>query len=105
MPLTREFKETVMELAKDREFRIELLREAVESYVLQADIATGNAMLRDYLNATSSFEEVASDLKVHVSSLRRMLSDKGNARSRNLFNVLHVCMEREGIHDLRLLGA
>ncbi|MTI15132.1 hypothetical protein [Sansalvadorimonas verongulae] len=103
MPLTREFKETVVELAKDHEFRVELLREAVENYLVQGDVSAGNALLRDYLNATGSFEEVASDLKVHVPSLRRMVSDKGNARSRNLFNVIRVCLAREGINSLQAL--
>ncbi|MFK0571409.1 hypothetical protein [Endozoicomonas sp.] len=105
MPLTREFKETVVELARDREFRVQLLREAVESYLMEADVATGNLLIRDYLNATQSFDEVAVDLKLQVSSLRRMLSEQGNARSRNMFGVIHACLKREGLDSLQALLA
>ena len=104
MPLTRDFKETVMELAKDREFRIELLRGTVETYVLEADVVTGNLLLRDYLNATHAFDEVAQQLGMEVSSLRRMLSENGNGRSRNLFGVLQVCLKREGLNGLQVFS-
>ncbi len=104
MPLTREFKETVMELAQDREFRVEMLREAIESYLIEADVVAGNLMIRDYLNATQSFEEIAQDLKIQVASLRRMVSDKGNARSKNMFSVIHACLKREGLDSLEALS-
>jgi len=51
MVLTREFKNTVMELCKDPEYRKGLLLEALESY-LEGDIVVGNSLLRDYLNTT-----------------------------------------------------
>ena len=60
MPLTRSFRETVLERAEsDSAFRDGLLREAIEC-LLAGDIETGKIVLRDYINATIGFEELAS---------------------------------------------
>ena len=49
MPLTRDFRETVMARAKsDRNFRSELIIEATNAF-LGGDVETGKALLRDYL--------------------------------------------------------
>lgn len=98
MALTREFKETVMELCKDAEYRKELLMEALESY-LEDDIVVGNSLLRDYLNGTQAVNEVAEELQIQVASLRRMVSPNGNATAKNLFRLFNVCLRREGIHS------
>ena len=50
MALTRDFKETVKaRVSADPAFRAALLTEAVE-LLLSGDVATGKAMLRDYIN-------------------------------------------------------
>lgn len=96
MPLSREFKETVMELCKNPDYRKALLMEALESY-LEGDIAVGNSLLRDYLNGTQAFGDVASEINVLEPSLRRMLGPNGNATVRNFFALLKACQQREGI--------
>jgi hypothetical protein len=96
MALTREFKETVMELCKDPAYRKSLLLEALESY-LEDDIIVGNSLLRDYLNGTEAFEEVARGLRMQEAGLRRMVSPKGNATAKNLFRLFKICQDREGI--------
>lgn len=59
MPLTRGFKETIQaRVRRDPAFRKELLRESVECFVL-GDVETGKAVLRDYINATVGFAELA----------------------------------------------
>lgn len=98
MALTREFKDTVMELCKDPEYRKGLLLEALESY-LEGDIVVGNSLLRDYLNGTQAFGEVAKDLQMQEAGLRRMVSANGNATAKNLFRLFKVCQDREGIHS------
>lgn len=98
MALTREFKETVMELCKDPEYRKGLLLEALESY-LEDDIAVGNAMLRDYLNGTQAFQEVAEKMQMKEAGVRRMVSPQGNATAKNLFRLFKLCQDREGIHS------
>ena len=100
MALTREFKETVMQLCQDPEYRRGLLLEALESY-LEGEVAVGNALLRDYLNGTGSFIEVANELQMQESGLRRMISATGNATARNLFRLLRICQRREGIRSSR----
>jgi DNA-binding phage protein len=88
MALTREFKQTVRARAqRDAAFRKELLREAVENF-LAGDVETGKAILRDYINATIGFQELA-DLTDHSpKSLMRMLSPSGNPQAKNLFEIL-----------------
>ncbi|MCD8505385.1 MAG: hypothetical protein LRY53_09300 [Burkholderiaceae bacterium] len=102
MALTREFKETVMQLCQDPQYRRALLVEALESY-LEGEVAVGNALLRDYLNGTQSFVDVARALRMQESGLRRMLSANGNATAKNLFRLFKVCQKREGISSPREL--
>ncbi|HEY7805219.1 MAG TPA: transcriptional regulator [Orrella sp.] len=100
MALTREFKETVMQLCSDPQYRRALLLEALESY-LEGEVAVGNALLRDYLNGTQSFVAVSQALRMQESGLRRMLSANGNATAKNLFRLFRVCQQREGIVSSR----
>jgi hypothetical protein len=58
MPLTHDFKETIRARAQaDSDFRQALLREGVEC-VINGDLATGKAVLRDYVNATVGFQNL-----------------------------------------------
>lgn len=91
MPLTRDFKETVVARAKsDSVFRSELIIEATNAF-LAGDIDTGKALLRDYLNGTESLAEIACELKLNEKSLRRMLGPKGNPTLKNFVGILKVC--------------
>jgi len=57
MPLTRDFKETIRaRTARDPEFREALLEEGVQC-LLASDVETGKSVLRDYINATTGFQE------------------------------------------------
>ena len=56
MALTRSFKETVKaRVASDTAFREALLTEGLNA-LLEGDVETGKAVLRDYINATIGFE-------------------------------------------------
>ena len=58
MSLTRNFKETIQaRIARDPTFREELLKEGVEC-LFSGDVDTGKAVLRDYINATTDFQEL-----------------------------------------------
>ena len=97
MPLTRSFKETVLERAEsDPVFRDSLLREAIEC-LLAGDIETGKIVLRDYINATIGFEELASRIDKPSKNVMRMFGSKGNPQARNLFDVIQCLQEHEGI--------
>ena len=97
MPLTRHFNETVRaRAARDRKFRKALLREGVECMVA-GDVDTGKTILRDYINATIGFRELAQATGIPANSLMRMLSPSGNPRAGNLFGIVSLLQEREGV--------
>jgi DNA-binding phage protein len=97
MPLTRSFKETIQaRVRRDAAFRKELLRDSVESF-LMGDIETGKAVLRDYINATIGFAELAEATRHSSKSLMRMLSASGNPQARNLFEIVEYLQRREKI--------
>jgi DNA-binding phage protein len=97
MALTRDFKETIRaRAARDPRFRRELLREGIES-LLTGDIATAKTILRDYINATVGFAEIAEATNIPSKSLMRMLGPSGNPRADNLFVVVSFLQRREGV--------
>jgi DNA-binding phage protein len=97
MAITKDFRETVKaRVETDPEFRRALLIEAVHAF-LTRDVEVGKSILRDYINATVGFEELAEALDKQSKSLHRMLGPKGNPSSNNLFDILQVLQEREGI--------
>ena len=97
MPLTREFKETVMLRAKqDPDFRQELIVEATNAF-LDGDIDTGKRLLRDYLNATEALPSIAKELKQNEKSIRRMVGPQGNPTLKNFASLINACKRRESI--------
>ena len=97
MPLTREFKETVMlRVKQDPNFRQEMIVEATNAF-LEGDIDTGKRLLLDYLNATESLPSIAEELKQNEKSIRRMIGPKGNPTLKNFANLLNACKRRESL--------
>jgi DNA-binding phage protein len=97
MPLTRDFKQTVqMRVRRDAAFRKELLRASVESFV-RGDVETGKAVLRDYINATIGFAELAQATQHSPKSLMRMLGPSGNPQARNLFEIVDYLQRKEKV--------
>ena len=97
MALTRDFKETIRaRVARDPKFRKELLREGIEA-MLTGDIATAKTILRDYINATMGFAELAEATRIPSKSLMRMLGPNGNPRAGNLCDVVSFLQQREGV--------
>jgi DNA-binding phage protein len=98
MPLTRDFKETIKARADaDAGFRAALLTEAVE-LLLEGEVDAGKLVLRDYINATVGFDELAEEVGKPTKSLMRMFSPKGNPTADNLFSVLHHLQKATGVH-------
>ena len=98
MAIIRDFKETVQARALyDPAFREGLLRESIES-MLAGDTETGKALLRDYINATIGFEELGNLTHKSPKSLMRMCSSSGNPTANNLFDIIHVLQQKEGLH-------
>lgn len=97
MALTREFKETVgARIERDPRFREALFTEAMNAY-LGGDIKAGKALLRDLVNATIGFEELASVLKKSSKSLHRMLAPHGNPNTENFFGIVKALQKKAGV--------
>src|SRR3989304_8185660 len=93
MALTRDFKETVVaRIQKDARFRRALLAEAVET-LLDGDLGTGKALLRDYINATIGFEALAKEIGKDSKSIHRMLGPKGNPTAGNIFTIVKILQD------------
>ena len=84
MNLTRDSKQTVAErVARDQSFAKALLDEAA-SLFLDGEPDAARLILRDLVNATVGFEELASLTEKPSKSLHRMLSSNGNPSMDNL---------------------
>lgn len=97
MALTRDFRDTILGRAqRDRRFRQAMLTGAVNE-LLDGELEAGKAMLRDYINATITFERLADRLGKPSKSLQRMLGPKGNPTAANIFAMLAVLQEAEHV--------
>lgn len=97
MALTRDFKETILERAKnDPEFRIGLLTEAAEC-LLNNETDVAKTLLRDYVNATLGFQELGHVLDKKPASLMRMLSKTGNPSIENMSQMIAAVRQHEGV--------
>jgi DNA-binding phage protein len=84
MALTRDFKQTIAERAqRDPEFAKAMLNEAAMLF-LNGEPETARIILRDLVNATVGFEELAEVTSKPSKSLHRMLSAGGNPSMDNL---------------------
>ena len=84
MALTRNFKQTVVErVARDPKFARALLDEAATLF-LSDEPETARLILRDLVNATLGFEQLAELTAKPSKSLHRMLSPNGNPSMDNL---------------------
>lgn len=94
MALTRDFRKTVnARVKRDPEFATALLDEAV-SLFLNGEPETARLILRDLVNATVGFEELAVKTSKSSKSLHRMLSAKGNPTMDNLTTILDVLRKK-----------
>ncbi|MDH5669154.1 MAG: transcriptional regulator [Nitrospira sp.] len=94
MGLTREFKNTLAARAeRDPRFREALFTEALNAY-FAGDTAVGKAILRDLVNATVGFEELALTVKKPSKSLHRMLAPRGNPSTDNFFSIVNALQKK-----------
>lgn len=97
MPITRKFRETILHrAASDPAFRRQMLTEAVNE-LLTGDLKAGKAMLRDYINATITFQQLAKKLKKSDKSIHRMLGPRGNPRADNILEIIKILQAHERI--------
>jgi len=94
MILTKDFKETVnARFQRDPEFATAVLDEAL-SLFLNGEPETARLLLRDIVNATVGFEELANETMRPSKSLQRMLSAKGNPTMDNLTAIFSILRKK-----------
>jgi DNA-binding phage protein len=71
-----------------------MLTEAVNE-LLTGNLQAGKAMLRDYINATITFERLAKKLDKPSKSVHRMLGPKGNPRADSIFGIIKILQDYE----------
>lgn len=80
----------------DPAFRRQMLTEAVNE-LLAGDLDAGKAMLRDYINATITFQQLAKKLKKTDKSIHRMLGPRGNPRAENIVEIIKILQANERV--------
>jgi DNA-binding phage protein len=104
MPLTRNFKETVLkDMQSSPGFREAMLREGIDAF-LTGEMDLGKEILRDYINATVGFEKLGKKVRLPPKSLMRMFGPNGNPQAKNLFAVIAALQKDAGI-ELQVLAA
>ena len=94
MRLTRDYKETIQNRAqREPEFAAALLDEAVTLF-LNGEPETARLILRELVNSTVGFEELAIETAKPSKSLHRMLSANGNPTMDNLTSILSVLRKK-----------
>ena len=98
MALTRDFKQTVLErVERDSTFAQALLDEAATLF-LNGEPETARLILRDLINATMGFEQLAKLTAKPSKSLHRMLSPTGNPSMDNLAAIFLAIRERLNVN-------
>ncbi len=93
MALTRDYKQTVVtRVQNDPAFAQALLDEALNLF-LNGEPDSAKLILRDLVNATVGFEQLAHAVHKPSKSLHRMLSTSGNPTMENLSKILLAIKE------------
>lgn len=92
----RSYKETVQErVQQDPAFRDALLAEGINA-LLSGEVEVGKSIIRDFINATIGFEQLAEETGTPSKSLMRMFEPTGNPSARNLFAVISALQRFSG---------
>ena len=97
MTITRDYKDTINERAsKDLTFSAALLDEAITLF-LNGEPEVARLVLRDLVNATVGFEDLAREVEKPSKSLHRMLSARGNPTMDNLTKIIGILSNKLGL--------
>ena len=97
MALSRAFRDTVKARAdRDPAFRAAIFQEAAQA-ILDGDLPTAKALLRDYINATVGFAHLSRTMHMPTKSLMRMYGAGGNPRADNLLATLKALKAQTGL--------
>ena len=94
MALTRNFKETVIQRVQDDSTFAQALLDEAATLFLNGEPEIARMMLRDLVNATIGFEQLAALTEKPSKSLHRMLSPTGNPSMDNLAAIFRAVREK-----------
>lgn len=83
-------------IRSDDAFGYALFSEAIQ-VLLADDMATAKSVLFDYIDATIGFEELSVQSGMAAEMLRDMFSPAGDPRAGDLFRVLNLLQQYQGI--------
>lgn len=106
MALTRDFKKTVAaRVQSDPAFAQALLDEATTLFI-NGEPVSAKLILRDLVNATVGFEELAEEIQKPAKRLHRMLSRSGNPTMSNISAVFAAIKRALKVEvHIRIVGA
>lgn len=98
IPLTIDSTETIVSrIQQNEEFALGLYNEAIALF-LNGEAATSRLLLRDLVNATIGFEQLAKETLKPSKSLHRMLSVNGNPTMDNLALIFKIVSEQLNVN-------
>ena len=77
------------------ELATEMLEDAINA-LFEGELDDGRLLLRQYVNTTIGFQELARRTGKQDKNLMRSLSASGNPTAANLFEIIRACSEAEG---------
>lgn len=83
-------------IRSDDAFGDAIFTEAIE-VLLANDMATAKSVLFDFIDATIGFEELAVQSGMTPAALRDMFGPSGDPRAGDLFRVLSILQQHQGI--------
>jgi DNA-binding phage protein len=105
MALTRDYKETVLaRIKREPKFARSLYAEAVNS-LLEGETEVALSILRDLVHAGITFKTLAKQTGFGEKTLHRMLSQRGNPTTKNLFAITKIISKDLGIKTQLKLAA
>jgi len=98
MPIPQHVKELVLlRRQEERRLRQAKFQEAIQA-LIDGDVGTAKAMLRDNINAGVGFPRLAAATKIQPKSLMRMFEPNGDPTAAKLFRVIAALQDRTGIY-------
>jgi len=98
MALTRDFKQTVVDRVEGEPAFAQALLDEAATLFLNSAPETARLILRDLINATIGFEQLATLTAKPSKSLHRMLSSTGNPSMDNLAAIFQAIRERLNVN-------
>lgn len=71
--------------------------EGALNLILSGEVDAGRILLKNYVDVTIGFPELARRIGKDEKNLRRSLSERGNPTANNLFNIVQACASASNV--------